>query len=83
MEDDNEAYELHLAEEAKRLESQCGVELVLGKVDPYATACELPKNHFVKRHCGPSPFGEGFVLWDGGGSCAGDPLPVRDITFID
>lgn len=66
------------------VDEECGRELVLGRVDPYATSCDLEPGHDGK-HEGPCPFGEPGhrIRWVGGGTCAGDPLPHRDIEYID
>jgi len=63
--------------------AECGVELVLGTVDPYGTACARQPGH-DGPHEGPDPFGEkGYrVRWVGGGFCAGDRLPHSDIEWV-
>jgi hypothetical protein len=66
------------------MEKQCGTELVVGSAhDPYSSTCERAKGHSGK-HSGSDPFGgEGYVMWQGGGYCAGDPLPTSDIVWLD
>lgn len=73
---DEEAYEAYCREEEARYERECGVSITVGPAhDPYSTSCELDKGH-EPPHSGPDPFGRDEPLrWEGGGSCAGDPLP--------
>lgn len=61
----------------------CGVELVLGsRQDPYGTSCDQPVHGSSTPHQADDPYGaNGRVRWFGGGSCAGDRLPVRRIEW--
>lgn len=71
-------YDAYLAE----LERMCNRSYVMGPVhDPSATYCDRPKGHSGK-HEGDSPFDDGRIRWNGGGSIEGDPLPVNDVEFI-
>lgn len=63
----------------EEMERQCGRDVVFGED---GASCSRDADHPEKTHRGPSPFGEGFVEWEGGGSCAGDPLPVRNVRFV-
>lgn len=64
------------------LNSRCFAQYVSGGFDPYATDCELEAGH-SGPHVGADPFGnDGKVKWEGGGSCAGDPLPVRNVEWV-
>jgi hypothetical protein len=78
-EDEDPAYLAYLAE----MERTCGRSVTLGPAhDPYGATCELDTNH-SGPHRSPDPFGgEGFYEWTGGGTCAGDPLPIRDGRFV-
>ena len=50
--------------------------------DPYGTNCELEAGH-KGPHRGHDPFGvDAMIEWEGGGYCAGDPLPVRNVRTI-
>lgn len=73
-EDDDPAYAAFMAE----MERMCGRSITLGIED--GASCELDSGH-KGPHRGRSPFGDDFVEWTGGGMCAGDPLPVRDLRF--
>lgn len=70
-------------EEALTEDDECGAHFTTGGVDPYGTECDLPTGHYpMTKHEGPDPFGNDTrVKWNGGGSCAGDPLPYRDVEF--
>lgn len=48
--------------------------------DPYGARCHRPEGH-TGKHRDFSPFGEGFVWWNGGGSIAGDALRYTDLEF--
>lgn len=62
--------------------SMCGQPFTTGGFDPYGTSCDLKHGH-EGPHEGDDPFGTGGrVQWEGGGSCAGDPLPQRNVKFI-
>lgn len=61
--------------------NECGNSISTGGHDPYGTTCDLPHGH-DGPHAGPDYFGEGRMTWEGGGSCAGDPLPVRNAQHI-
>jgi hypothetical protein len=63
------------------LDSRCGVSITTGGFDPCGTSCDLDQGH-EGPHEGPDFFGEGRLRWGGGGSCAGDPLPVRNLEHI-
>ena len=74
------AYEAYLREQEKLCYAQftCGPSH-----DPYGTSCKLEKGH-KGPHRGSDPFGNGGdVEWEGGGSCAGDPLPQRNVRWIE
>jgi hypothetical protein len=59
----------------------CGVTWVSkNKVDPSSSECEEDPGH-EGRHRGLSPFGKGYVTWEGGGMCAGDRVPARNVRF--
>lgn len=60
--------------------------------DPYSVTCEyIQRDHPVRGGCqihrgvnplpGPGPEPQ-YVEWVGGGYCAGDPLPVRDVVYL-
>src|SRR6476646_10016954 len=75
---DDPAYEAYMAE----LERQCRATYITGGHDPYGTDCGLDAGH-SGPHRGDDPMGnEGQIEWTGGGSCAGDPLPVRNVRRI-
>lgn len=60
----------------------CGATLVLDGSDPVSSGCDLEPKHEGVKHEGPCPYGtDGRVRWEGGGMCAGDPLPVRNVEF--
>ena len=64
------------------LESRCESGFTTGGHDPYGTSCDLERGH-DGPHEGGDPFGnEGKVRWEGGGSCAGDPLPYRNVEWV-
>lgn len=73
-----EAYERYCTER----ENECGNSISTGGFDPYGTSCDLMHGH-AGPHEGPDYFGEGRMSWEGGGSCAGDPLPVRNVEHIE
>lgn len=63
----------------------CGASITFGGADPSGSECDLDPNHEAAYHEGPDPFGGSEyarVRWTGGGSCAGDSLPVRDVEFF-
>lgn len=64
-----------------RYGQQCGRSIPLGYDD--GTSCDRPEGH-EGVHRGPSPHdAASVVIWRGGGSCAGDPLPVRELHHLD
>jgi len=66
----------------EELDRMCGRSVTLGSAhDPYGATCERDAGH-SGPHRSPSPLGEGFYEWTGGGMCAGDPLPVRNARFV-
>lgn len=66
----------------EKMEKQCGCSISTGGFDPYGTACDLDKGH-DGPHEGPDFFVEGArISWSGGGYCAGDPLPVRNLKRV-
>jgi hypothetical protein len=72
-------YEEFIAEQ----ERLCGASVTLGSIDPYGAECALDRGH-RGPHVSPNPFGgDGVYEWTGGGSCAGDPLPVRNSRFLE
>lgn len=74
--DEDPAYLAYLEE----MERMCGRSVTFGED---GSSCEKDSGHPEKKHRGPSPYGEGYVEWEGGGWCAGDPLPVRNVVFTD
>jgi len=61
----------------------CPSEFVTGGSDPYSSSCRLERNH-DGPHVGSDPLGgPGVVRWEGGGSCAGDSLPYRNVQWVD
>jgi hypothetical protein len=77
------AYEAYEAESLAQHERECGVDITVGPDhDPYGASCELDKGH-DGPHRSADPFGgDGHVTWFGGGTCVGDPLPIRDFRFV-
>jgi len=72
-------YEEFMAEQ----ERLCGISVTLDGSDPYGASCELEGGH-RGPHVSPNPFGgAGTYEWTGGGSVAGDPLPVRNARFVE
>lgn len=68
-------------------DTQCNASLTIGPAhDPYGTSCDLSEAHVNDDrpvvHAGPHPMGEGRIRWTGGGSVAGDPLPVHIIEEL-
>lgn len=60
----------------------CDAQYVTRGNDPYGTDCALSSGH-AGPHRGADPFGSsGLIEWSGGGSCAGDPLPYRNVRTI-
>lgn len=62
----------------------CGSTLTVGTTDPSSTECDLKPGHYPETsHEGDDPLGvENLrVRWNGGGSCAGDPLPVTIVEW--
>lgn len=77
-EPEDAAYEAWCAEQ----DAMCNTMLVIGpEHDPSGTSCELENGHDGK-HEGPHPIGDGRIKWTGGGMCAGDPLPVRNVEHF-
>lgn len=61
----------------------CRATYTTGGHDSYGTGCGLAAGH-AGKHSGANPFGgNGRVLWNGGGYCAGDPLPYRNVEWVD
>lgn len=56
----------------------CGRSFTMGSAhDPYGVSCDLPEGH-DGPHQGDHPLAEDERIgWTGGGSVAGDPLPVK------
>lgn len=49
----------------------------------YSTDCDNPNPNHSDPHEGPDPFGNDTrVRWEGGGSCAGDPLPYHNVVWL-
>ena len=69
-------------------DGDCRAEYVTGSAhDPYGTFCDQPAGHYpASAHEGSDPLsepGDGRrVAWRGGGSCAGDSLPYRDVRHF-
>jgi hypothetical protein len=62
-----------------RIESlECGATVNIGVED--SAVCDLPPWTRHSTHEGPTSLG-GRASWSGGGSCAGDPLPVRNLKM--
>lgn len=64
---------------------ECFASLTAGPAhDPYSTHCDLKPGHYpATPHEADCPFGtDRRVEWRGGGSCAGDPLPERDVRWL-
>ncbi len=80
MPDYDDSYAAWCAEQ----ERLCGRSLTLGaSADPYGVTCDKDRGH-AGLHAGPDPISEDpdqRVCWSGGGTCAGDPLPVRNVRF--
>ena len=58
----------------------CGAGYTTGGHDPYGTSCELPRRH-KGSHRGADPYGNGGQIeWEGGGMCAGDTIPYRNVV---
>lgn len=59
--------------------------------DPYGVQCDLlddahkQEGRWVHRGVNPLP-GPGpepqYIEWEGGGMCAGDPLPIRNVRYL-
>jgi hypothetical protein len=82
--EDEAAYTAYCIEQFERQQNECGATLITGPAhDQYHTSCDQPNGHYPKtQHQGPDPYGEtGVVTWGGGGMCAGDPLPYRDVVW--
>ncbi len=62
-------------------QDECGRTWTSQGFDPSATECELPMGH-AGQHKGPSPFGDGWITWSGGGRIAGDRVPVRNVRYL-
>lgn len=61
----------------------CGATLVLGTTDPSSTECDLNIEH-PDKHEGDDPLGcDMRVRWTGGGTCAGDRLPVGGLEWVN
>ncbi len=61
----------------------CGSSYETGGADPSGTGCELLAGH-TGGHVGPEPIcGDVLISWTGGGYCAGDPLPVRNVQLVE
>lgn len=78
------ADDLERAAAEQRDADRCGATALFGpRHDRTEVSCELDAHGPEVRHRSSDPFGpgSGAVLWRGGGSCAGDPLPVRDLEF--
>jgi hypothetical protein len=62
---------------------ECGMSFVSGPShDSYGSNCILPPGHRGK-HTGENPYAEGFVMWTGGGTIAGDPVPTRNVEYVE
>lgn len=64
----------------------CGAPYKVGGSESFGSDCDnQDRNHYpATKHEGPCPFGtDQRVRWEGGGSCAGDPLPFRNVEYID
>lgn len=66
----------------RELHLECTATYTTGGSDPYGTKCEEPGGH-DGPHEGPHPLDElSRLQWDGGGMCAGDPLPYRNVHTV-
>jgi len=70
QDEEERSYEEFCAEQ----ENMCSVGISTGGFDPYGTHCDLEHGH-EGPHQGPDFFGDGRLVWKGGGTCVGDPLP--------
>lgn len=59
-------------------ENACHATVSIGAED--SAACDIPATTPHTTHDGPTSLG-GRASWSGGGYCAGDPLPVRNLTM--
>lgn len=72
-----------IVRQADEPEEVCNSFFVTAGRDPSSTECDLKPGHAEEYHEGPDPFGSNErVRWKGGGSCAGDRLPVTDVQWI-
>lgn len=76
-----------LEEYEEQLENTCHAGYVPGlngDAESFGTDCDQPAGHYpATKHEGPCPFGtDQRVSWEGGGFCAGDPLPYRNVEYI-
>lgn len=64
--------------EAERFERLCNRTLLFGSGELYQADCDLDAGHDGPHEADAM---EGRVSWTGGGWCAGDPLPARNVTW--
>lgn len=65
---------------------RCLAGYVTGGQDPFGTDCDNENPSHEGPHEGPDPIDPESgrrVRWEGGGFCAGDPLPYRNVQYID
>lgn len=94
---DSDAYEAWLDAEEERRNTTCLATYETGGPDPYGAECDLPKDHTratlpggepdreARRHEADDPIAQrvGYrVRWNGGGFCAGDPIPASEVEYI-
>lgn len=78
-------YDKYLEDLQLKDERECGRSFSFGtSFDSSTVTCIKDKNHHIdaeygNSHVGPNPLSEDniFVVWYGGGYCAGDPLPRK------
>ena len=83
--DDDPFYAAYLVEQEATFAKECGASAVLGpREDPYATSCSRTRGHEPAPHAGAHPLGEvgAILVWTGGGSVDGDPLPLRSVATL-
>lgn len=75
----------HAEADAAMGEPGCLASFIPHRTDPESegTDCDNPDPNHSGPHEGPDPLDDSKrIRWDGGGFCAGDPLPYRNVQFI-
>jgi hypothetical protein len=77
---DDPDYDAWIAEQERR----CGAAFATAGYDPYSSTCNLDSGH-AGQHEGDNPLGDDgdLIRWSGGGLAGGDPLPYRDVEYVD